>query len=93
MWHDGLWKVMRDYNIDESLIKIIKALYEDATSAVLQNNHFGEFFRTTVGVRQDVYFPNPLQRFPGKHLAGGIHQLLLVNLHQWQTNLQPQIRR
>jgi len=49
---DGLWKVMRDYKIDEPLSKIIKALYEDATSAVLQNKHPGEFFRTTVGVRQ-----------------------------------------
>jgi len=43
---------MRDYNIDEPLIMIIKAFYEDATSAIIQNNHLGEFFRTTVGSRQ-----------------------------------------
>jgi len=42
--------VMRDYNIDEPLTKIVKALFQDATSAVLQNNHIGEFFKTTVGV-------------------------------------------
>ena len=43
---------MRDYNIDEPLIMIIKAFYEDATNAIIQNNHLGEFFRTTVGSRQ-----------------------------------------
>ena len=43
---------MRDYNIDEPLVRIIKELYDSATSAVLQNNQLGDFFRTTVGVRQ-----------------------------------------
>jgi len=34
------------------LIEVIKALYENARSAVFMNNHMGEFFKTTVGVRQ-----------------------------------------
>ena len=40
------------------LIKIIKALYEDATSTALQNNPLGEFFRTSVGDRQGC-LPSP----------------------------------
>ncbi|KAI8503836.1 hypothetical protein Bbelb_188070 [Branchiostoma belcheri] len=52
VWHEGLWKVMRDYNIDESLVAIIKSLYDNATCAVLHNNQLGDIFRTTVGVRQ-----------------------------------------
>ena len=52
VWHDGLWKTMRDFGIDERLVKVIKALYTNSSSAVLLNNQLGEFFRTTVGVRQ-----------------------------------------
>ncbi|KAL8579713.1 hypothetical protein ACOMHN_034789 [Nucella lapillus] len=52
VWHDGLWQVMRNYNIDSNIIDVIKALYDDSKSAVLLNNHIGELFRTTVGVRQ-----------------------------------------
>lgn len=50
--HDGLWQVMRNFNIEEGLVQIIEALYRDSTSAVLLNNRIGEFFRTSVGVRQ-----------------------------------------
>ena len=51
IWHDDLWKVMTNYNIDERLIKIIKALYEYANSNVLQNNHLSESFMKTVRFR------------------------------------------
>ncbi|XP_064627900.1 uncharacterized protein LOC135487759 [Lineus longissimus] len=40
VWHEGLWKVMRDYNIDKPLVRIIKELY----------NQLGDFFRTAVRV-------------------------------------------
>ncbi|KAI8487879.1 hypothetical protein Bbelb_343270 [Branchiostoma belcheri] len=43
---------MRGFNIKEGLVQIVKALYKNATSAVLLNNQNGKFFRTTVGVRQ-----------------------------------------
>ncbi|KAI8509548.1 hypothetical protein Bbelb_133960 [Branchiostoma belcheri] len=52
VWHDGLWWVLRGFNIKEGLVQIVKALYKNATSAVLLNNQTGKFFRTTVGVRQ-----------------------------------------
>ncbi|KAL8578281.1 hypothetical protein ACOMHN_005672 [Nucella lapillus] len=52
VWHAGLWQVMRNYNIDSNIIDVIKALYDDSKIAVLLNNQIGEFFRTTVDVRQ-----------------------------------------
>ena len=52
VWHEGLWHVMRSFGIEEGLIQIIQALYNTASSAVLLNSDIGEFFRTTVGVRQ-----------------------------------------
>jgi len=52
VWHDGLWHVMRDFNVEEGLVQVIQSLYEDASSSVLLNNIIGQPFRTTVGVRQ-----------------------------------------
>ena len=52
VWHDGLWHVLKKFNIEAGLIDMIKALYDNANSAVLLNNQLGDFFRTTVGVRQ-----------------------------------------
>ena len=39
-------------NISTNLIRVIKNLYNKATSAVLFNSSIGDWFRTTVGVRQ-----------------------------------------
>ena len=52
VWHAALWTTMHKYNIGANLITIIKSLYEKATSAVLFNRNTGDWFRTTVGVRQ-----------------------------------------
>ena len=43
---------MRKYNISTNLTKVIKNIYNKATSAVLFNSSIGDWFRTTVGVRQ-----------------------------------------
>ena len=43
---------MKKYNTSTNLIKVIKNLYDKATSAVLFNSSNGDWFRTTVGVRQ-----------------------------------------
>ena len=43
---------MKLYNINANLIKVIESLYSKATSAVFYNGSVGEWFRTTVGVRQ-----------------------------------------
>lgn len=35
-----------------NFIAVIKSLYDKATSAVIQNNDIGDWFKTTIGVRQ-----------------------------------------
>uniref|UniRef100_A0A3B1JXQ2 ribonuclease H n=1 Tax=Astyanax mexicanus TaxID=7994 RepID=A0A3B1JXQ2_ASTMX len=52
VWHEGLWQVLRDFSIEEGVVQMIQTLYHNASSAVLLNSQVGEFFRTTVGVRQ-----------------------------------------
>jgi len=52
VWHAALWATMRKYNISANLIRVIEHLYNKATSAVLFNGTTGEWFRTSVGVRQ-----------------------------------------
>ena len=48
--YEGLWGVLKEYNIDNRLMEVIKSLYSEATSAVLLNENTGDFFQTTVGV-------------------------------------------
>ena len=43
---------MKQYNISTNLIRVIRNLYDKATSAVLFNSSMGDWLRTTVGVRQ-----------------------------------------
>ena len=43
---------MRHFNINANLIRMIQNLYEKATCAVYLNNSIGDWFRTTIGVRQ-----------------------------------------
>ena len=43
---------MNKYNISANLIRVIKNLYNKATSAVLFNGSIRDWFRTTVGLRQ-----------------------------------------
>ena len=43
---------MRKYNIIANLVRTTEQLYDKATSAVLMIGSIGEWFRTTVGVKQ-----------------------------------------
>ena len=52
VWHAALWATMKKYNISANLIRVIKNLYDKDTSAVFFNRSIGDWFRTTVGVRQ-----------------------------------------
>ena len=52
VWHAALWVTMRKYNISANLVRTIEQLCDKATSAVQMNDSIGEWFRTTVGVRQ-----------------------------------------
>ena len=46
---------MRKYNISANLVRTIEQLYDKAISAVQLNGSIGEWFRTTVGVRQGCH--------------------------------------
>ena len=52
VWHQALIATMKKYNISSSLISLIENLYSEATSAVFLNGEIGDWFRTSVGVRQ-----------------------------------------
>ena len=52
LWHAALWATMKKYSVSTNLIQVIKNLYNKATSAILFNGSIGDWFRTTVVVRQ-----------------------------------------
>ena len=52
VWHDALWATMRKYNMGQKLIYTIKQLYADANNAVIIQGVVGDWFHTSVGVRQ-----------------------------------------
>ena len=52
VWHEALWTTMKKFNISGKLIDTIQSLYENAMSAVLVQGATGEWFHTSVGVRQ-----------------------------------------
>ena len=47
VWHQGLWAVLRKYNISKSLINCIESLYQDAKSAVMCEGTLSSWFNTT----------------------------------------------
>ena len=50
VWHEGLYNVMKQFNIEEILIFLIESLYKNAQSAVIINGTICKLFKTTVGV-------------------------------------------
>ena len=56
VWHAALWASMKNYNISANLMRLIKHLYDKATSAVLFKSSKWGWFRTTVGIRQGCLF-------------------------------------
>ena len=48
VWHAALWATMKKYNTSTNLLRVIKTVYNKATSAVLFNNSIGNWFRTTI---------------------------------------------
>ena len=52
VWHEALCATIRKYNINASIVRAVENLYDKDQSAVLFNGSTGEWFRTTVGVRQ-----------------------------------------
>ena len=52
VWHAPLWAIMQKYNVNANLIRVIKHHYDKATSAVIFDGSVGDWFQTTVRVRQ-----------------------------------------
>lgn len=52
VWHDALWSTMKKFNMGQKTIKTIQQLYAKATSAVFIQGEVGDWFHTSVGVRQ-----------------------------------------
>ena len=52
VWHEALWATMKKYNMGKKLIDTISQLYSNASSAVLVEGTVGDWFHTSVGVRQ-----------------------------------------
>ena len=50
VWHAALRATIKKYSISTNLIRVIKNLYDKATSAVLFNKSIEHWFRTTVGI-------------------------------------------
>ncbi|KAK2180692.1 hypothetical protein NP493_431g02001 [Ridgeia piscesae] len=67
VWHAALWATMRHFNINANLIIMIQNLYDKATSAVYLNDSIGDWFKTTVGVRQDCVLSHTLQHLLGEN--------------------------
>ena len=59
-WRAALWVTMQKYNISANLVRTIEQLYDKATSAVKMNGNIGDWFRTTVGVRQGCLLSSTL---------------------------------
>ena len=66
---------MRKYNISANLVRTIEQLYDKATSAVQMNGSIGEWFRTTVGVRQGCILSATLFNITNLRFADDIDAL------------------
>jgi hypothetical protein len=55
IWQEGLWAVLRKYNISPGIINSIEALYTASRSMVRVGEDFRECFPTSVGVRQGCF--------------------------------------
>ena len=64
VWHAALWAIINHCNINAYTIRVIQNLYDQTSSAVYLNGDIGEWFQTTVGVRQGCLLsPTPFNIF------------------------------
>ena len=52
VWHESLRARIKKYNMGQKMTNTIKQIYAKATSAVITRGSLGDWFKTTVGVRQ-----------------------------------------
>ena len=66
-----MWK----YNISANLVPTIEQLYDKATSAVQMNGSLGEWFRTTIGVKQgNLLSPTPFNIFLKRTMSDALEE-------------------
>ena len=66
-------RTMRLYNINDNLIRTIEYFYDKATSVVYHDNNIGEWFQTTIGVRQGrLLSPTLFNIFSERIMAGAL---------------------
>ena len=66
---------MRKYNINANLVRTTEQLYDKAKSAVQMNGSIGEWFRTTVEVRQGCLLsPTLLNIFLERIMSGALEE-------------------
>ena len=73
--HAALWATMKKYNISTNLIRVIEHFSDKATSAVLFDGSIGDWFRTTVGVRQECLLSPTLRNIFLDALEGQLSSL------------------
>ena len=90
VWLAGLWQVLRSFNVEKGLVQAIQVSYENSSSVVLLSSQLGEFFETTVGVRQ---LAHPVQLVPREDHAAKYFMTPHINFHWWKVHIQPTICR
>ena len=66
---------MRKHNISANLVHTNEQLYGEATSAVQMNGSIGEWFRTTVGVKQGCLLsPTLFNIFLERIMSGALEE-------------------
>ena len=53
VWHEGLWSVLHYYGFQPKLVNLMQNLYNNTKSAVIVGRSNTEWFKQTVGVRQE----------------------------------------
>ena len=52
VWHAAFWAATRLYYINDNLFTTIECLYNKTTRVAYLDNNIGEWFRSTIAVRQ-----------------------------------------
>ena len=91
VWHAALWATTKQYNISTNIIQVAKNLNNKTTSAVLFNSNIGDWFRTTVGLRQGCLLsPTLFNIFPERIMTDALedHEVTVSIRGRAITNLR-----
>ena len=56
VWHDGLWRVLNEYNIDSQLIKVIRSLYDKRPALCYYLEVLKIYFEWQLQYDKDVHY-------------------------------------